>query len=165
MTSDEPPTTTSLTTVHSDPSIVTSSPTVKLPKLMPKKFNGDLTKWETFWSSFESTIYINTTLFAVDKFNYLSSLLESLALSAVAGLKITIANYTEAIDTLRKRFGNKQQIISRHMDTLLELEPVTSPTNINALQRLYDQTNFKLEASNHLRFHLTHMITYFPHCS
>ena len=113
---------------------------------MPKKFNGDLTKWETFWSSFESTIYINTTLFAVDKFNYLSSLLESLALSAVAGLKITIANYTEAIDTLRKRFGNKQQIISCHMDTLLELEPVTSPTNINALRRLYDQTEFQVRS-------------------
>ena len=146
VTSDEPPTTTSLTTVHSDPSIVTSSPTVKLPKLMPKKFHGDLTKWETFWSSFESTIYINTTLFAVDKFNYLSSLLESPALSAVAGLKITTANYTEAIDTLRKRFGNKPQIISRHMDTLLELEPVTLPTNINALRRLYDQTEFQVRS-------------------
>ena len=51
----------------------------------------------------------------------------------MAGLKITTANYTEAIDTLRKRFGNKQQIISCHMDTLLELEPVMSPTNIKAL--------------------------------
>ena len=33
-----------------------SSSRVKLPKLEPKKFNGDLTKWETFWSSFESSI-------------------------------------------------------------------------------------------------------------
>ena len=120
MTSDEPPTMTSLTTVHSDPSIVTSSPIVKLLKLMPKKFNGDLTKWETFWSSFESTIYINTTLFAVDKFNYLSSLLESLALSAVAGLKITIANYTEAIDTLSS-LSSLSSLITSHARALLIL--------------------------------------------
>ena len=113
---------------------------------MPKKFNGDLTKWETFRSSFESTIHTNTTLSAVDKFNYLSSLLEGPALSAVAGLKITIANYTEAIDTLKKRFGNKQQIISHHMDTLLELEPVITPTNIKALRRLYDQTEFQVRS-------------------
>ena len=63
-----------------------------------------ITKWETFWSSFELTVHINTTLSAVDKFN---SLLEGPALAAVAGLKRTTANYTEAIDTLRKRFGNK----------------------------------------------------------
>ena len=100
---------------------------------MPKKFNGDLAKWENFWSSFESTIHANTTLSAVDKFNYLSSLLEGPAWSAVAGLNIITVNYTETIDTLRKRFGNKQQIISCHMDTLLELEPVMSPTNIKAL--------------------------------
>ena len=119
---------------------------MKLPKLMPKKLNDDLTKWETFWSSFESTIHLNTTLSGVDKFNYLSSLLEGPALAAVAGLKITTANYTEAIDTLKRRFGNKQQIISHHMDTLLELEPVTLPTNIKALRRLYDHTEFRVRS-------------------
>jgi len=37
-----------------EPAIVDGSGSmVKLPKLMPLKFNGDLTKWETFWSSFE----------------------------------------------------------------------------------------------------------------
>ena len=46
----------------------TSSSRVKLPKLEPKKFNGDLTKWETFWSSFESSIHVNPTLTALDKF-------------------------------------------------------------------------------------------------
>ena len=114
-----------------------STSKVKLPKLEPKKFNGDLTKWETFWSSFESSIHNNPVLTAVDKFQYLISLLEGSALAAVAGLKLTEPNYNEAIDTLTKRFGNKQLIISRHMDTLLELEPVVLPTNIKALRRLY----------------------------
>ena len=124
----------------------TGSSRVKLPKLEPKKFNGDLTKWETFWSSFESSIHLNPGLTAVDKFHYLSSLLEGPAFAAVAGLKLTAPNYTEAIDTLTKRYGNKQLIIARHMDTLLELEPVTSSTNIKALRRLYDQIEFQVRS-------------------
>ena len=68
-------------------------------------------------------------------------------MAAVAGLKITTANYTKAIDTLRKRFGNKQQIISCHMDTLLELEPVMSPANIlKPFDACMIKQNFKLEA-------------------
>ena len=91
---------------------------VKLPKLVPKSFNGDLTKWEAFWSTFKFSIHLHPTLSAVDKFTYLTSLLEDPAMRAVAGLKLTSANYAEAIDTLKKRFGNKQQIISRHMDVV-----------------------------------------------
>ena len=44
---------------------------VKLSKLTPKTFNGDLTKWETFWGMFESSIHLNSSLPAVDKFTYL----------------------------------------------------------------------------------------------
>ena len=56
---------------------------------------------------------------------------------AVAGLKPTAPNYKEAIDILHKRFGDKQQIISRHMDTLLGLESVTSASHMKALCRLF----------------------------
>lgn len=133
MHSAEVATTESLLTAVNSPTIVDASSTIiKLPKLMPKKFNGDLTKWETFWSSFELSIHLNSALSAIDKFNYLSSFLEGPALAAVAGLKLTSANYTEAIDTLRKGVSNKQQIMSWHMDTLLELESVTSPSNIQS---------------------------------
>ena len=45
---------------------------VKLPKLVPKTFNGDLTKWEAFWNTFESSIHLHPTLSAVDKFTYLT---------------------------------------------------------------------------------------------
>ena len=119
---------------------------VKLPKLVPKAFNGDLNKWEAFWSTFESSIHLHPALSAVDKFTYLNSLLEGCAMRAVAGLKLTAANYTEAIDTLKKRFGNKQQIISRHMNTLLELESVASANNIKALQRLFDQVELQVRS-------------------
>ena len=48
---------------------------VKLPKLDLKKFNGDISKWPSFWDAFESSVHNNTRLAAIDKFNYLNSLL------------------------------------------------------------------------------------------
>ena len=93
------------------------SPRVKLPKLSLKRFNGDLTKWTTFWDTFKSAVHDNPTLTSIDKFNYLNSLLESAAAEAIAGLTLTSANYEEAIATLRRRFGNKQLIVNRHMES------------------------------------------------
>jgi len=82
----------------------------------------------------------------VDKFTYLQSLLEEPALCAIAGLHLTAPNNAETIETLKKRFGNKQQIIHRHMDSLLDLEPVQSPFNTRALCRLYDEAEFQVHS-------------------
>ena len=110
---------------------------VKLPKLMLKAFNGDITTWTSFWDSYESAIRKNP-LSDIDKFNYLNSLLERSAREAVSGLTLTSANYREAISILKKRFGNKQQIISRHMEILLNVEPVTSQHDLKGLRHLFD---------------------------
>eukprot|EP00731_Ephydatia_muelleri_P009508 Em0005g94a len=58
---------------------------------------------------------------------------------AIAGLSLTSSNYDEAIAVLKKRFGNKQQLIAKHMDVLLHIEPVTSSRNIKGLRQLYDK--------------------------
>ena len=113
-------------------------PQVKLPKLSIRKFNGDLTRWVTFWDSFSSSIHTKPTLSSVDKFNYLISLLDSAAAEAIAGLTITSANYDEAIATLKKRFGNPQLIVNRHMEALLSTAAVSSHLDIKGLRKLYD---------------------------
>ena len=77
-----------------------------------------MTKWTAFWESFESAIHSNTELSDVEKFNYLNSLLERSAREAVSGLALTAANYRQAIETLKKRFGCKQLIVNKHMDAL-----------------------------------------------
>ena len=99
---------------------------MKLPKLILKKFNGELTTWTTFWDSFESAVHNNPNPNSIDKFNYLHSLLEWTAAEAVSGLTLTADNYEEAISILKKRFGNKQQIVNKHMDILPNLEAVSS---------------------------------------
>ena len=80
---------------------------VKLPKITLPHFNSNLMKWPTFWDSYESAIHNNTDLSDVDKFNYLRSLLERSAYDAIAGLTLSPANYREAVEILKKRFGNK----------------------------------------------------------
>lgn len=111
---------------------------VKLPKLTMQPFKGDLTTWTTFWDSYKAAIHDNASLSDIDKFNYLRSLLQGSALEAVSGLTLTAANYKEAISVLQKRFGNKQQIVAKHMDILLNIDPVASSHNLKGLRQLCD---------------------------
>lgn len=111
---------------------------VKLPRLAIRPFNGDITTWTTFWDSFESAIDSSTGLSEIDKFKYLRLLLENSVAEASSDLTLTTDNHKEAVWILKKRFGNKQQIITKHMDTLLSLEPVTSQNNLCGLRHLYD---------------------------
>ena len=67
-------------------------PRVRLPNLVLKKFGGDPTEWITFWDSFESAVHINSDLTDMDKFNYLHSLLDKMAIEAISGLKLKAAN-------------------------------------------------------------------------
>ena len=93
---------------------------VKLPKLSLSHFSGNVTKWTTFWDSFESTVHNNDDLTDIDKFNYLRSLLDRTAYEATSGLTLSSANYREAIDVLHAQtVGDKPLIISKHMETLL----------------------------------------------
>ena len=78
--------------------------------------------------------FSHPSLTGSDKFNYLRSLLKGTAREAISGLMLTEANYEEAIGILKKRFGNRQQIISRHMDILMNGDH----SNVKGLRQLYD---------------------------
>ncbi len=106
---------------------------IRLPKLSLQSFSGDITQWLTFWDSFKSAVHSNDQLTEVDKFNYLKSLLTGTAREAIAGLTLSASNYKEAVAILEGRFGHQQQIISRHMDQLLNMNPVTSSSNLPSL--------------------------------
>ena len=61
------------------------------------------------------------------------------AKDAVAGLSLTAANDQEAIDILKKKFGDDSQIITRHMEAFTSLEAVTDNRDLQALSRIYDK--------------------------
>ena len=119
---------------------------VKLPKIALPHFNGNLMRWTSFWDSFESAVHLNDRLAEVDKFNYLRSLLEGTAYDSIAGLSMTAVNYKEAIGILKKRFGNQQLIISRHMEALLNTEAVTSDNHLRDLRCLYDKSESNIRS-------------------
>lgn len=79
----------------------------KLPKLHLPKFSGDITKFQTFWDSFESAVHLNPELSSIDKFNYLKALVEGPAASTILGLTLTEANYSAAVALLKERYGKK----------------------------------------------------------
>ena len=95
---------------------------VKLPKISLPRFNGEITKFSTFWQSFDCAVNQNPSVSPVEKFNYLLSLLDRQAFRALQGLEITGENYQPAVEILKSRFGNKQQIINDHMAALLRLQ-------------------------------------------
>ena len=126
--------TSSETTVASPVNPLTHSKP-RLPKLTLPKFNGDVTKWTTFWDSFKSAI--DPQLAPIDKFNYLNSLLEGNALRCVKGLQLSEDNYNTALDLLKQRFGKKQQIICAHMEELVKLSDCNNDRP-HSLCSLYD---------------------------
>ena len=95
---------------------------VKLPKISLPRFNGEITRFPSFWQSFDCAVNQNPSVSAVQKFNYLLSLLDGQAFRALQGLEITGENYQPAVEILKSRFGNKQQIINDHMSALLRLQ-------------------------------------------
>ena len=58
---------------RADPLPSGPAPRVRLPKLIIQPFEGDITKWTSFWDSYNSAIHTNSALSGVDKFNYLRS--------------------------------------------------------------------------------------------
>ena len=121
-----------------------SSNGAKLPKLHIKRFAGDPKNWQTFWDLFSLAVHKNASLTNVDKFNYLRSLLDGPALNSITGLPLTELNYKEAIEILTDRFGNKQIIISSHMEALLKLQPVNAMSNVKGIRAVLDNLEIQV---------------------
>lgn len=88
---------------------------VKLPKLIIDKYNGDVSRWLEFWSQYETAVHTNDARCKREKFTYLKTYLSGPAAKAVAGPMLTDANYDSAITLLQSRFGRKDLVISAHM--------------------------------------------------
>ena len=112
---------------------------VKLPKLSLPYFVGNPTQWIAYWDSFKSTIHNHPELSKVDKLKYLQTSLTGDAAQTISGFQITSKNYDEAIELLEKRFGNKQIIISRHIEDLMQLPKVSTNDDLRGLRILYDK--------------------------
>ena len=111
----------------------------KLPKLSLRTFGGNPVEWQSFWDGFKAAVHENNCLEDIAKFNYLKSYLQGEALSSIAGLTLTAENYEEAIKILVKRYGNKQLLITTHIDKLMNITPVYSVNDVKKIRKVYDE--------------------------
>ena len=70
--------------------------------------------------------------------NYLLRYLTEEALKFLQGLKLSEPNYSTAIEILEKRYGNKQVLISTHMNKLLNLSNSGKLNDLKYLRQLYN---------------------------
>ena len=120
------------------------SSTIKLPKLDMASFAGDKLRWIEFWDSFESSVNKNTKLSVIEKFSCLRSKLTGEARNAISGLSLSNENYQIAIDILKERFGNEQEVIDLHYNRMISLRPATS--NTSSLRALLDNVERHLRS-------------------
>ena len=111
----------------------------KLPKLELQKFNGDILKFPQFWDRFETAIDKNPDIPTAEKFNYLQYYLEGAAARNIDGLLTTEANYESAKETLKKRYGRPQMIITAHVEEIYKLKPCNNGDKSIHLRYVYDK--------------------------
>ena len=109
----------------------------RLPKLEIAKIEGDVLQWQGFWDQFSAAIDSNSQLRNIDEFNYLKTYLEKKPLDIISGLKLSSSNYLKELDILRERYGNKQILISCHMDVLVKLPRANSFKDIETFRKIY----------------------------
>ena len=121
------------------PNLRRHSKTVKLPSMEIKSFTGELTEWPSIFDSYEAVIHNSSELSDFQQFTYLRSYLTDTALKSVSGLTLTNENYGKALTILKERYGNKQAIVSTHMENLANLRVVSSDANVTGLRKLFDE--------------------------
>ena len=99
----------------------------KLLKLVLPKFKGDVTKWQNFGDSFNSSIHTYSQLSQIDKFNHLHSLLEGHAVQYKAYVegdpktrKDGMAEWWKIAQNPRKRNGGKLPRIQKGGMAMIE---------------------------------------------
>ncbi len=116
----------------------------KLPQLEIPKFRGDKLKWIEFDSIFKATINDNVSVSEVEKFSYLSTLLQGDAEDVIRGFPLTAEGYQTAYKLLEEKYGDTQVIT----DTLIaQICSLRGPSDtVGDLRSFYDAVEGNLRA-------------------
>lgn len=131
--------------------LVGSRAVAKLPDLGLPVFVGKYENWYSFRDIFYSVVHNRTDLSEIDKFLYLKLCCKDDALKLIESLDATAANYSIALEILKKRYDNRRAIINHHVNSILfNLPNVTkeSPTLIRKLVDTLHQHTAALEKLN-----------------
>ncbi len=92
---------------------------VRLPKLDPPVFAGDLYTWLSFHDLFKALIHDNPALTGAQKLQYLKASLKGEPALLIQSIPIADVNYMEAWGLLLSRYECKRELIRAQMDRLI----------------------------------------------
>ncbi|KRZ96229.1 hypothetical protein T08_14157 [Trichinella sp. T8] len=110
----------------------------KLPELKLPQFSWKVLEFPTFWAQFEASVHSRSDLDVTTKFDYLLSGTEGKARSAIAGIPLTAANYTHAVEILKTRFGRPKSVAREHISALWKA-PACPEMTMQGIQILVDE--------------------------
>lgn len=91
---------------------------LRMPQLSIAPFDGTSEKWEAFRESFEHGIDARVNMPAVQKLQYLKSVLRGEPEELVRNFRLTEANYDAAWTLLKRNYNNNRELIVAHIRTL-----------------------------------------------
>lgn len=122
-----------------------SNTQVRLPAIEIPSFSGDYLQWRHFKDTFECIIVNNSSLSAIQRFQYLLSALHGEARQLVQNISISEANFKIAYDLICNRYDNKKLLASQHVKALLSL-PTAHKDTVSELRQLVNQYSSNKDA-------------------
>ena len=88
---------------------------------------------------------------AIEKFNYLRTLLEDSALSTISGLPLSAENYGQALEILQARYRNDQVLISAYVQKFIQIPKIQNSNDMKRLRFLCDSVETSVRNLKSLR--------------
>lgn len=131
-----------------------SSPKVNLPPLSLPEFRGEPTAWNPFFDLFDSLINKNENLSDIEKFRYLLLSLRGEPYDLIKSIPLTADNYVTALEYLQHRYENKRIIATKHLDKILDLEPMSNKSHLceKGIRNLLNVCHENLSALRVIKF-------------
>jgi len=119
--------------------------TLRLPKIQPPIFNGNLEDWSSFFDTFNALFHNNTALNDVQRLHYLKTSVSGPAADIIKNFSITAENYQVAYDELVHQYENKCLTIQSHIRALLHSHKVNTISAAD-LRRLHHHVSTHVRA-------------------
>ncbi|KAI5632009.1 putative peptidase (DUF1758) domain-containing protein [Phthorimaea operculella] len=116
----------------------TFSQKLKLPPIQLPQFDGNRNNWSSFFECFNRLVHNNPTLPESDKAYYLYGQLSGKALSAIAGIEPTGANYKLIYATLVDKYQDLRLLGTTYLNQMFDLKALINPS-AEGLNNFIDQ--------------------------
>ena len=93
---------------------------------------------QEFWDYFESSVDSDQELAPVAKLNYLRGLLDGPAKATVTWFELTNADYKEALEVLKERYGKRSVIHRAHINGIMGVNAVKDDEDLLGLRKFQD---------------------------